>query len=228
MSVADVNAGSTVDFREDLAAMVTAFPAAMRDLQRTLFVLHVAATVRHSSSLIGVAAEVDGIDFHAAARRIGPPRHWPEHPLPEATRHLRHYVDRRFRFTPDQIIRRHRRAGSIAAASAISDDMIGIRVAGDGIEMTAVDGRLRVETFRGLARLVVDGALPAVVADGVRGRRIGEVVSHRWLDGREWPIVAVDDAGDDRTSIYFGTGNDCWVHPRDEVIGILGVWGSPR
>jgi hypothetical protein len=206
--------GQSSPIRADLAAMIAAFPAAVRTVQRALFGMHLVENVRTASPLLGVITEIDGVDFNEAALRILPPPSWPEVPMPRASSYLRRSMELKFVFKPDQILRRHRRVGSIVCASAVSDDIIAVRVLGNTLELTAIDGGLRIETFAGIARILIDGALPNVVTSAVRGRRIGEMVSHRWLDEREWPIIAVE-AGHGRSSIYFGTGEDDWSFPVD-------------
>lgn len=212
--------------RHDLARATAVFPAAVETMRRAMFRMHLMANVTTASQLLGVIEEVDGVDFQEAALAIPPPLGWPGRPLRAGAHHLGSGSQRGFTFTFDQMLRRHRRAGRIVSASAVSDDMIAVRVVGDGLELTAIDGGLRIETSRGLARIVVDGELPSVISVACKGRPIDALVSHRWLDGRGWPILAFDDLPERRTAILIGTGRDDWRLPFEATLPLAATWGS--
>ncbi|MBA4762977.1 hypothetical protein [Sphingomonas sp.] len=198
--------------RMGLTAAVDRFPLAVKLLQRSLFRQHLALNVGWATPLIGIVSRVEGLDFDESAWSIAPPRGWPERPLPTDARATSIGIERGFDLSPARIWRRHRLAGVIVRSSRRSDDVIGMRVLGDGIELTALDGALKIETYHGLGRILLEQSLPATLAIAARGRFIADLVAHRWLEETRWPILRVAE-GDGGTAITFQTGRVPWAAP---------------
>lgn len=198
--------------RERLASAIERFPLALKLLQRSLFRQYLALNVTSATPLLNVVSSVEGIDFEEAAWFISPPRGWPELALTTDARAFDKGVRRPFQFTATQIMRRHIQGGTIVRDLRRSTNVIGMRVLGDGIELTAVDGGLRIETYHGLGRILIDEPLPATVALALCGRPVGSVVEHRWLTGQPWRVLSVEEV-EDRTEIVFDTGRVRWAMP---------------
>jgi hypothetical protein len=54
--------------------------------------------------------------------------------------------------------------------------------------------------------------MPATITLVACGRPVGDLVGHRWLSGRSWPVIRVEEA-DDNTAVVFETGRAAWKAP---------------
>ncbi|MCP3732219.1 hypothetical protein M9978_17500 [Sphingomonas sp. MG17] len=212
--------------RTDLAVQLERFPVAVNLLRRALFRQHLMLNVSYATPLLGIVSRMEGIDFAEAAWFIALPRGWPERPLATDARITSHGIERDFSFSRSQVWRRHRLAGTVVRTTLRSDDMIGMRVLSDGMELTVIDGALRIETYHGLGRVLLDHAVPATIANAAIGRPIDSLIDHRWLARTRWPVLRIDE-GENRTSIIFETGRDPWSMPWS-VYGNLDMGGRTR
>jgi len=199
--------------RARLDSAVRRFPFHVRALRQGLFRLHVALNVTHVTPLIARISSSEDIDLLDHVKRIQAPPKWPRFALSYDARVTSIGIERAFDFTSKQMVHRHRNAGVLVAGVGDAHDLIGLRVLGDGIEVTAAVGSLRVETFHGYGRIHLPGAIPATIACAAVGRPVDSVFSHRWLSDTNWPVVSVEEVGATRTLITFDTGRVEWRRP---------------
>jgi len=199
--------------RARLDIAVRCFPFQMRALRQQLFQMHVALNVTYVSPLIERISATEEIDLLGHVRRIEAPPNWPRLPITNDGRATPRGIERGFRFTIGQIVRRHRLGGVLVVGPTEANEVVGLRVLGDGVEVTAAVGRLKVETFHGYGRMQLAGPHPATIACAAIGRPVASIVGHPWLDGTNWPVVSVEEPGEARTLITFETGRAEWHRP---------------
>lgn len=192
--------------------------------RRSLFLRHLRLHISCATPLLTSVSSTTGLDLHGLAINIRPPRGWPGRPLLHDARASSAGIQRRFSFEPGSIVRRHLGAGLIVKSCSQSDDVIGIRVVGTSIELTLVQGDIKLDTFHGFGRLRLTHELPATLSVALPGRPVSQLVDHAWLNGRNWPIVdAIDDRG--ATVVTFATGQEAWRAPAATLLGDGGAGG---
>jgi hypothetical protein len=217
--------GPIIDDRpqQALLELVRLYPAGVKAVQGWLFRQHLALNVIRATPLLSIVSRLEGVDFNSLVRQITPPSRWPTRPLPNNALTTSIGVERSFEFGPSQIHRRHRVAGKLLAGMGQRGDALGVRVVADGLELTAVVGSLKVETFHGFARIQLEHALPETVAVAAVGRFVVDLIWHPWFEGTDWRVVDVHCASAMRTLVTFDTGMVDWRTPwrADPILGTL-------
>lgn len=203
--------------RAELDDAVNAFPIKVAVERLTLFWRHIELNVQHASPLMDIVAKAQGIDLSAMVWRIEPPRGWPKLRLPGIGFMPPAYPKGVWPGHPyaSRIIRAYRHAGVVARAGADPEEIVGMRIAGDGIEIAASVGDMHLETAGELARIVVAAPLPETIATAMVGKPIQQLVQHRWLDETRWPVIDIEVGvfPDGSTAITFETGRAPWQMP---------------
>ena len=90
---------------------------------------------------------------------------------------------------------------------------------GERIEVGFTSGAVTLLSTRGELRIDVPGPLPETVCAGSLQRRVGDVLGHDLLDGRDYPISRVTQHPD-RTVIHARTGDALYDMPWPDLVDV--------
>jgi hypothetical protein len=168
--------------------------------RREVFRQEVGTNVRSASPFLLSLAASAGEQVDGLLTRLEPGLHWPRYPALSSNpasrfQRLREPPRRFVIATPngDRETVRRRGFGHTVPFIYAGRDWACLEVVQHSLEVEARIGPARLETLFGVLRVELDHPLPATVAAATIGQRIGDVVDHASLRGRQWPIIAVED-----------------------------------